>query len=173
MTFKHLTKEVVVEVLAKRSINGKEVSKIKVKKGENWMTLIYEYLLGGLLPEDPREARKIGIRAPQYKLIKGRLYKKTLPRNSQNETPFNLTYGLEAIIPSAISLIPKSKERTKKLRGKKARKESTLDRLHIRDCSGQKAMVNDNVWFAFQDEAGDEMKESSKPKETKLFNLVP
>ncbi|GJT69015.1 ribonuclease H-like domain-containing protein [Tanacetum coccineum] len=126
MTFKHLTKEVVVEVLAKRSINGKEVSKIKVKKGENWMTLIYEYLLGGLLPEDPREARKIGIRAPQYKLIKGRLYKKTLPRNSQNETPFNLTYGLEAIIPSAISLIPKSKEQTKKLRGKKARKERRL-----------------------------------------------
>ncbi|GKF08263.1 reverse transcriptase domain-containing protein [Tanacetum coccineum] len=41
------------------------------------MTPIYEYLLSGLLPEDPKEARKIRIRAPQYKLIKGRLYKKS------------------------------------------------------------------------------------------------
>ncbi|GKA44699.1 hypothetical protein Tco_0737495 [Tanacetum coccineum] len=41
------------------------------------MTPIHEYLLSGLLPKDPRESRKIRIKAPQYKLIKGSLYKKS------------------------------------------------------------------------------------------------
>ncbi|GJZ30715.1 reverse transcriptase domain-containing protein [Tanacetum coccineum] len=58
MTFEHLTKEVLVEVLAKRSLNSKEVSKIAAETEENWMTPIYENLLSGLLPEDPKEARK-------------------------------------------------------------------------------------------------------------------
>ncbi|GJU48268.1 reverse transcriptase domain-containing protein [Tanacetum coccineum] len=47
MTFQHLTKEVLVEVLARRSIDEKE------------------------------ESRKIIIKAPQYNLIKGSLYKKS------------------------------------------------------------------------------------------------
>ncbi|GJZ02431.1 hypothetical protein Tco_0520392 [Tanacetum coccineum] len=42
----------------------------------------------------------------------------TLPRNSQNETPFALTYGLEAIIPSDATLIPESKENTIKAKRK-------------------------------------------------------
>ncbi|GJY16052.1 reverse transcriptase domain-containing protein [Tanacetum coccineum] len=47
------------------------------KEGENWMAPIHEYLLSGLLPEDPKESRKIIIKAPQYKLIKGSLYKRS------------------------------------------------------------------------------------------------
>ncbi|GJW55353.1 reverse transcriptase domain-containing protein [Tanacetum coccineum] len=43
---------------------------------------------------------------------------RTLPRNSQNETPFALTYGLEAIIPSDATLIPESKENTIKAKRK-------------------------------------------------------
>ncbi|GJR43955.1 reverse transcriptase domain-containing protein [Tanacetum coccineum] len=62
MTFEHLTKEVLVKVLAKKSIDNKEVLHVKVKEGESWMTPIYEYLLSGLLPEDPRESRKIRIK---------------------------------------------------------------------------------------------------------------
>ncbi|GJT10043.1 reverse transcriptase domain-containing protein [Tanacetum coccineum] len=58
MTFKHLTKGMLVEVLANMSINSKEVSKITAETKENWMTPIYEYLLSGLLPEDPKEAKK-------------------------------------------------------------------------------------------------------------------
>ncbi|GJY46758.1 reverse transcriptase domain-containing protein [Tanacetum coccineum] len=42
MTFEHLTKEVLVEVLAKRSINDKEISRIEAENRENWMTPIYE-----------------------------------------------------------------------------------------------------------------------------------
>ncbi|GJT51527.1 reverse transcriptase domain-containing protein [Tanacetum coccineum] len=155
------------------------------------MTPIHEYLVSGLLPEDLKESRKIRVKAPQYKLIRGNLYRRsfytpwlrcvaspqtddivkevhegscgfkaeprsmvvritkqgyywpsmhrdaskvlqdcekckeqsairkvadnsaitdrsiqkdsygntTLPRNSQKETPFSLTYGSEAIIP--------------------------------------------------------------------------
>ncbi|GJW91499.1 hypothetical protein Tco_0169052 [Tanacetum coccineum] len=77
MTFEHLTKEVLVEILAKQSIEGREVSKIETEKEENWMTPIYEYLLSGPLLEDPKESRKIRVKAPQYKLIKGSLYKKS------------------------------------------------------------------------------------------------
>ncbi|GJV65596.1 hypothetical protein Tco_1476424, partial [Tanacetum coccineum] len=39
---------------------------------------------------------------------------RTLPRNSQNETPFSLTYSSEAIIPLAESLITQEEGRTTK-----------------------------------------------------------
>ncbi|GJY83765.1 reverse transcriptase domain-containing protein [Tanacetum coccineum] len=77
MTFKHLAKEVLVEVLAKRSIINKEVSIIAAEAEESGMTPIYEYLISGLLPEVPKESEKVIIKAPQYRLIKGNLYKKT------------------------------------------------------------------------------------------------
>ncbi|GKD14081.1 reverse transcriptase domain-containing protein [Tanacetum coccineum] len=77
ITFQHLTKEVLVEVLARRSIEEKEVLQVKTKEEESWITPIHGYLLSGLLPEDPKESRKIRIKAPQYKLIKGSLYKKS------------------------------------------------------------------------------------------------
>ncbi|GJV27894.1 reverse transcriptase domain-containing protein [Tanacetum coccineum] len=70
MTFEHLTKEVLVEVLAKRSIEEKEVLKVEIKEKRSWMSPIQEYLLSGLLPEDTKEARKIRIQVPQYKLIR-------------------------------------------------------------------------------------------------------
>ncbi|GJY73717.1 reverse transcriptase domain-containing protein [Tanacetum coccineum] len=77
MTFEHLTKEVLVEVLTKRSIEEKEVSKVDTQERKSWMDPIHEYLLSGLLPEDTREARKIRIQAPQYKLIRGNQYKRS------------------------------------------------------------------------------------------------
>ncbi|GJY30369.1 hypothetical protein Tco_0413864 [Tanacetum coccineum] len=61
MTFEHLTKEVLVEVLAKRSIEEKEVLKVEIEEKRSWMSPIQEYLLSGLLPEDTKEARKIRI----------------------------------------------------------------------------------------------------------------
>ncbi|GJU45476.1 hypothetical protein Tco_1202742 [Tanacetum coccineum] len=41
------------------------------------MTPIYQYLVSGLLPEDPKESRKIRVKAPQYKLIRGNLYQRS------------------------------------------------------------------------------------------------
>ncbi|GJY34518.1 reverse transcriptase domain-containing protein [Tanacetum coccineum] len=76
ITFEHLTKEVLVEVLTKRSIEEKEVLKVDTQERKSWMDPIHEYLLSGLLPEDTREVKKIRIQAPQYKLIQGNLYKR-------------------------------------------------------------------------------------------------
>ncbi|GJW70691.1 hypothetical protein Tco_0127608 [Tanacetum coccineum] len=50
MTFEHLTKEVLVEVLTKGSIEEKEVSKVDTQERKSWMDPIHEYLLSGLLP---------------------------------------------------------------------------------------------------------------------------
>ncbi|GJV71972.1 reverse transcriptase domain-containing protein [Tanacetum coccineum] len=44
---------------------------------KSWMDPIHEYLLSRLLPEDTQEARKIRIHAPQYKLIRGNMYKRS------------------------------------------------------------------------------------------------
>ncbi|GJZ76850.1 reverse transcriptase domain-containing protein [Tanacetum coccineum] len=74
MTFEHLTKELLVEVLPKRSIEEKEILQVETKERESWMTHIYEYLVSVLLPEDPKESRKIRVKAPQYKLIRGNMY---------------------------------------------------------------------------------------------------
>ncbi|GJX11313.1 reverse transcriptase domain-containing protein [Tanacetum coccineum] len=65
MAFEHLTKEVLVEVLAKRFIKEKEVLQVDTKEEESWITPIHKYLLSGLLLEDPKESRKIRIKAPQ------------------------------------------------------------------------------------------------------------
>ncbi|GJT91539.1 reverse transcriptase domain-containing protein [Tanacetum coccineum] len=78
MTFEHLKKEVLVEVLTKRSIEEKEVLKVDTHERNSWMDPIHEYLLSGLLPEDTRDARKIRIQALQYKLIQGNLFKRSL-----------------------------------------------------------------------------------------------
>ncbi|GJS96416.1 hypothetical protein Tco_0803384 [Tanacetum coccineum] len=77
MTFEHLTKEVLVEVLSKRSIEDKEILQVETKEGESWMTPIHVYLVSGLLPEDPKESRMIKVKAPQCKLIRGNLYRRS------------------------------------------------------------------------------------------------
>nr|GEU98309.1 reverse transcriptase domain-containing protein [Tanacetum cinerariifolium] len=65
MTFEHLTKEVLVDVLAKRSIEEKEILKVEIEEKRSWISPIQEYLLSGLLLEDTKEAREIWIQVPQ------------------------------------------------------------------------------------------------------------
>ncbi|GJZ94516.1 reverse transcriptase domain-containing protein [Tanacetum coccineum] len=81
MTFKHLTKEVLVEVLPKRSIEEKEILQVETKEGESWMTPIHEYLVSGLLPEDPKEARKIRTDDTVKEVHKGSCGFNTEPRS--------------------------------------------------------------------------------------------
>nr|XP_043630086.1 uncharacterized protein K02A2.6-like [Erigeron canadensis] len=76
LTFSHLAKDVLIEVLEDRSIEGKEVLATITEDLNNWITPIKEYLVSGLLLEDKNEARKIRIKAPQFKLMDGVLYKK-------------------------------------------------------------------------------------------------
>ncbi|GJT80984.1 reverse transcriptase domain-containing protein [Tanacetum coccineum] len=78
MTFSRLAKEVLVEVLSEKLIVQREVADIIKEEGENWMLPIREYLLFGLLPKDPQKARKLRVKAPQYRIIDGSLYRSRL-----------------------------------------------------------------------------------------------
>ncbi|GJT68976.1 reverse transcriptase domain-containing protein [Tanacetum coccineum] len=141
MTFKHLTKEVLVEVLPKRSIEEKKILQVETKEGESWMTPIHEYLLrcvaspqtDDIIKEvhegtsrlremqgairDKESSRKQQDNSQKWMTIQSlgnlKCHKqsarrkrsisekvhRTLPRNSQKDTPFSLTYGFEAKIP--------------------------------------------------------------------------
>nr|GEU33558.1 reverse transcriptase domain-containing protein [Tanacetum cinerariifolium] len=150
MTFEHLTKEVLVEVLARRSIEEKEVLHVETKEEESWMTLVYDYLMSGLLPEDSKESRKIRIKAPQYKLIREHVeiiskikkqlirsqqewvenlpqvlwIHRRLPRNNQKETPFSLIYNSKAVILIVKNNVAKDdRGRTKEVTKRRESKE--------------------------------------------------
>ncbi|XP_071699358.1 uncharacterized protein [Rutidosis leptorrhynchoides] len=77
ITFAHLAKEVLVEVLEKRSIEAQEVHGLIIEEENTWMKPLREYLELGILPEDKKEARKIQIKAPSYKIMDGALYRKS------------------------------------------------------------------------------------------------
>ncbi|GJY55043.1 reverse transcriptase domain-containing protein [Tanacetum coccineum] len=137
--FEHLTKEVLVKVLSKRSIEEKEILQVETKEEESWMTPIHEYLeqsairkiaensvitagsvwsfshwgvnILGPFPIAPGDAawKLMNISMSNWLDVHTRYgvddiaqilwVHRTLPRNSQKETPFSLTYGSESIIP--------------------------------------------------------------------------
>lgn len=72
-SFAHLTKNVLVEIVPCRSIEAKVVISIN-ESNTTWMDQITDYLTTGTLPDDPVEARKIRIKAPQYSLKNNILY---------------------------------------------------------------------------------------------------
>ncbi|GKD37589.1 reverse transcriptase domain-containing protein [Tanacetum coccineum] len=129
MTFEHLTKEVLVQVLTKRSIEEKEVLKVDMQERKSLMDPIHEYLLSGLLPEDTKEARKIRIQASRYKLIQGNL---TLLRNSQKETPFSLTYGSEAVVLIIESTYDRGRIK-KATKGKESKEVASIEKAYYRN----------------------------------------
>ncbi|XP_071712598.1 uncharacterized protein [Rutidosis leptorrhynchoides] len=77
ITFTHLAKEVVVEFLERRFVEIEEVHDLVKEEANTWMKPLREYLELGILPEDMKEARKIRIKAPSYKLMNGGLYRKS------------------------------------------------------------------------------------------------
>ncbi|GJX30121.1 reverse transcriptase domain-containing protein [Tanacetum coccineum] len=74
-SFAHLSKQVLVEILKEKSIQEKEVTTVVEEDGPTWMTPIIEYLNEGTLPDDRKEASKLCIKARQYELLEGILYK--------------------------------------------------------------------------------------------------
>nr|GFB57023.1 reverse transcriptase domain-containing protein [Tanacetum cinerariifolium] len=76
-SFAHLSKQVLVEVLETKSITGKEVTTVIEEEGPTWMTKLVNYLKEGILPGDEKEARKLRIKARQYELMEGILYKQS------------------------------------------------------------------------------------------------
>ncbi|XP_071717825.1 uncharacterized protein [Rutidosis leptorrhynchoides] len=77
LTFEHLAKEVLVEVLEKKSILKEEVNDLIQEDEVTWMTSLQIYLETGNFPEDKNEARKIRIKAPSYKMMNGALYRRS------------------------------------------------------------------------------------------------
>ncbi|XP_021975209.1 protein NYNRIN-like [Helianthus annuus] len=78
VAFDHLAKEVKVEVLTSPSLNRKEVAAIEGTR-ETWMTPIIKFLQDGILPEGEWAAKKIRVKAMQYELIEGELYRRSYP----------------------------------------------------------------------------------------------
>ncbi|XP_035830860.1 uncharacterized protein LOC118480231 [Helianthus annuus] len=75
-SFKHLAKEVRIEVLSNPSIHLKQVSVIEMGD-PSWMSPIILYLQHGKLPEGKAEARKIQHKAINYGMADGVLYRKS------------------------------------------------------------------------------------------------
>ncbi|GJX07545.1 reverse transcriptase domain-containing protein, partial [Tanacetum coccineum] len=71
----HLSKQVLVEVLQEKSIQEKEVAAVVEEEGPTWMTPITKYLKDVVLLDDKKEANKLRIKAKQYELIDGILYR--------------------------------------------------------------------------------------------------
>ncbi|GJX36939.1 reverse transcriptase domain-containing protein [Tanacetum coccineum] len=76
-SFAHLSKQVLVKVLIEKSIQEKEVAIVVEEDGPTWMTPIMEYLKEGTLPDNRKKASKLCIKAIQYELLEGVLYKRS------------------------------------------------------------------------------------------------
>ncbi|XP_071740212.1 uncharacterized protein [Rutidosis leptorrhynchoides] len=94
ITFAHLAKEALVEVLEKRSIEVQEVHDLITEEENTWMKPLKEYLELGIQSEDKKEARKVRIKAPSYKIMNGDLYRKS-----------SLTHWLRCVGPNQASMI--------------------------------------------------------------------
>ncbi|GJX48115.1 reverse transcriptase domain-containing protein [Tanacetum coccineum] len=68
--------QVLVETLKRKSIEEREILAI-IEEGYCWMTLLVDYLTEGILPVKAKKARTIRIKARQYAMINGVLYKKS------------------------------------------------------------------------------------------------
>nr|GEU64281.1 reverse transcriptase domain-containing protein [Tanacetum cinerariifolium] len=75
-SFAHLSKQVLVEVLKDKSIKEKEVETVIEEDRLTWMTQLVDYLKEGILPGDKKEARKLRLKARQYELMEGVLYRR-------------------------------------------------------------------------------------------------
>ncbi|GJZ62122.1 reverse transcriptase domain-containing protein, partial [Tanacetum coccineum] len=68
---------VLVEILKEKFIQGKKVEAIVEEERPTSMTPIIEYMKDGTLPGDRKEASKLRIKARQYELLEGVLYRRS------------------------------------------------------------------------------------------------
>nr|GEV36144.1 reverse transcriptase domain-containing protein [Tanacetum cinerariifolium] len=76
-SFAHLSKQVLVEVIKEKSTQEREMETVVEEEGQTWMTPIIEYLRDETLPDNRKEARKLRIKARQYELLEGILYRRS------------------------------------------------------------------------------------------------
>nr|GFA53531.1 reverse transcriptase domain-containing protein [Tanacetum cinerariifolium] len=77
VSFNHLTKEILVEVLNSKSMDVQEVSMIVEEEEDNWMTLIIKCLEEGVWPTDENESRTLQMEIGQYVVEDGVMFKKS------------------------------------------------------------------------------------------------
>nr|GEX62926.1 reverse transcriptase domain-containing protein [Tanacetum cinerariifolium] len=73
-SFAHLTKQVLVETLERKSKEEREILAIMEEEGYCWMTPLVEYLTKGTLPA---KTRAIKIKARRYTMVNDVLYRKS------------------------------------------------------------------------------------------------
>ena len=71
-----LNKQTPVEHLAEPSIDLYDEEVCPVMFEPSWMDPIWDYLIDGLLPNDPKEASKLRTRSTRFTIHKGSLYKR-------------------------------------------------------------------------------------------------
>ncbi|XP_076924786.1 uncharacterized protein LOC143587368 [Bidens hawaiensis] len=76
VAFERLARNVKVETFKSPSIAEAPVLEIEVQE-VNWMTPFLKYLKRGVVPGDPQEARRHRVRALQYEITDGVLYRRS------------------------------------------------------------------------------------------------
>ena len=71
-----LNKQTPVEHLAEPSIDLYDEEVSSIMSEPSWMDPIWDYLIDGLLPDDPKEASKLRTRSARFTIHKGSLYKR-------------------------------------------------------------------------------------------------
>ena len=71
-----LSRSTPVEYLAEPSIDLCDVEIAPVESEPSWMEPIWDYIIDGRLPDDPKEAAKIRTRSARFTNHKGSLYKR-------------------------------------------------------------------------------------------------
>ena len=71
-----LSRSMPVEYLAEPSIDLCDVEVAPVESEPSWMEPIWDYIIDGRLPDDPKEAAKIRTRSTRFTNHKGSLYKR-------------------------------------------------------------------------------------------------
>ena len=77
VVFHHLTKKVLVEILPQRTIDEEIIETLSTQETvESWMSPFIRYFKQNSLPNDDKEARRIRINAPRYKMMGDELYRR-------------------------------------------------------------------------------------------------
>ena len=71
-----LSRSTPVEYLAEPSIDLFDVEVAQIGSKPSWMYPIWDYIIDGRLPDDPKEAAKIKTRSARFTNHKGSLYKR-------------------------------------------------------------------------------------------------
>ena len=71
-----LDRQVPIENLMEPSVDVNSDEVLPVMTAPSWMDPIWDYLLNGILPSDPKEASKLRTRLAIFTLLRGTLYKR-------------------------------------------------------------------------------------------------